>query len=91
MRAGRNGSLIFGSIFTDQLWVHPNHRTNGLGQQLMKAVHDYGRTSGCSMSTVATMDFQGAKTFYEKLGYVVDFERPGYARGSRCHFMRKAL
>ena len=89
--AGCNGSIIFGSIYTDQLWVHPNHRKNGLGHQLMKAVHDYGPRSGCSMSTVSTMSFQAAKSFYEKLGYVVDFERPGYTRGSRCLFMRKAL
>jgi GNAT superfamily N-acetyltransferase len=66
--AGCNGSVIFGSIYTDQLWVHPDHRKNGLGHQLMEAVHDYGRRSGCSMATVATMSFQGAKSFYEKLG-----------------------
>jgi hypothetical protein len=29
--AGCNGSVIFGSIYTDQLWVHPNHRKKGLG------------------------------------------------------------
>ncbi|MCE2991615.1 MAG: GNAT family N-acetyltransferase [Candidatus Jidaibacter sp.] len=89
--AGCNGSVIFGSIYTDQLWVHPNYRKNGLGHQLMEAVHDYGRRSGCSMATVATMSFQGAKTFYEKLGYVVDFERLGYTQNSSCHFMRKEL
>ena len=43
--AGCNGSVIFGSIYTDQLWVHPNYRKNGLGHQLMEAVHDYGRTN----------------------------------------------
>jgi GNAT superfamily N-acetyltransferase len=89
--AGCNGSVIFGSIYTDQLWVHPAHRKNGLGHQLMKAVHDYGCRSGCSMATVATMSFQGAKAFYEKLGYVSDFERPGYTQNSSCHFMRKDL
>lgn len=89
--AGCNGSVIFGSIYTDQLWVHPAHRKNGLGHQLMEAVHDYGRRSGCSMATVSTMSFQGAKSFYEKLGYVTDFERPGYTHSSGCHFMRKEL
>jgi GNAT superfamily N-acetyltransferase len=61
--AGCNGSVIFGSIYTDQLWVHPNHRKKGLGQQLMKAVHDYGRTFRYSMSTVATMSFSGCQGF----------------------------
>ena len=83
--------MIFGSIYTDQLWVHPAHRTNGLGHQLMEAVHDYGRKLGCRIATVATMSFQGAKTFYKKLGYGLDFERPGYAQNSCCYFMRKEL
>ncbi len=89
--AGCNGSLIFGTIYTDQLWVEPAHRKNGLGNQLMEAVHDYGRRSGCSMATVATMSFQGALGFYEKLGYVSDFARLGYRQNSSCHFMGKEL
>ena len=89
--AGCNGSVIFGSIYTDQLWVHPDHRKSGLGHELMAAVHDYGRNSGCTTATVTTMSFQPAKVFYKKLGYVVDFERPGYTQNSRCIFMRKEL
>lgn len=89
--AGCNGSVIFGSIYTDQLWVHPDHRKNGLGYQLMEAVHDYGSKSGCTMATVATMNFQGAKAFYKKLGYVVDFERPGYTQNSSCIFLKRSL
>lgn len=89
--AGCNGSVIFGSIYTDQLWVHPSYRKNGLGHKLMEAVHDYGRRSGCSMATVATMSFQGAKTFYEKLGYVSDFDRPGYTQNSSCIFLKRSL
>jgi GNAT superfamily N-acetyltransferase len=83
--------MIFGSIYTDQLWVHPDYRKNGLGHQLMEAVHDFGRRSGCSMATVVTMSFQGAKTFYEKLGYVTDFERQGYTQNSSCIFLKRSL
>ena len=89
--AGCNGSVIFGSIYTDQLWVHPDHRKNGLGHKLMEAVHDYGRKSECSMATVATMSFQNATAFYEKLGYVSDFKRQGYTRGSSCIFLKRSL
>ncbi|MBP7190708.1 MAG: GNAT family N-acetyltransferase [Rickettsiaceae bacterium] len=89
--AGCNGSVIFGSIYTDQLWVHPAHRKNGLGHKLMEAVHDYGRRSGCQIATACTMSFQGALGFYEKLGYVMDFERDGYRQNSSCIFMRKEL
>lgn len=89
--AGCNGSVIFGNIYTDQLWVHPAHRKNGLGHKLMEAVHDYGLRSGCRIATVATMSFQGAKAFYEKLGYVTDFERQGYTQNSSCIFLKRSL
>lgn len=91
MIAGCNGSVIFGCIYTDQLWVHPDHRKKGLGRQLMEKVHAYGRQKGCAMATVCTMRFQRALVFYEKLGYTVDFERHGYAHNTSCLFMRKAL
>jgi len=89
--AGCNGSLIFGNIYTDQLWVHPEHRGSGLGQKLMAEVHNYGYENECRIATVTTMSFQGAKGFYEKLGYTVDFERQGYSKESNCLFLRKIL
>lgn len=89
--AGCNGGLIFGSIYTDQLWVHPDHRKNGFGHKLMEAVHNYGRENGCTMATVATMNFQGVLVFYKKLGYAVDFERPSYTQNSSCIFLKRSL
>ena len=76
--AGCNGSIIFGCIYTDQLWVDKNYRHKKIGKKLMEAVHDYGNNAECRIATVNTMNFQNAKEFYEKLGYVVDFERSGY-------------
>ena len=89
--AGCNGSVVYGVIYTDQLWVHQNHRKKGLGQKLMHAVHEYGHTCGCTMATVNTMSFQNACGFYEKLGYVVDFERHGHVQESHCLFLKKVL
>ena len=88
--AGCNGSIIFGSIYTDQLWVDPNLRKQGLGKKLMEAVHEYGKKQGCAISTVTTMSFQ-APDFYKKLGYKVDFSRKGYSKGASCIFMSKKL
>jgi hypothetical protein len=31
------------------------------------------------------------KSFYEKLGYVVDFERHGYTQNSSCIFLKRSL
>lgn len=89
--AGCNGSVVFGSIYTDQLWVHPDWRKNNLGRKLMEHVHDYGREIGCKIATVATMSFQNSREFYEKLGYKVDFERSGYVNNSSCLFLRMEL
>ncbi|MDN5248437.1 MAG: GNAT family N-acetyltransferase [Wolbachia endosymbiont of Tyrophagus putrescentiae] len=89
--AGCSGYVIYGSIYTDLLWVHKKHRKKGLGKQLMKKVHDYGREMHCKIATVATMSFQKARAFYEKLGYKCDFERQGYVDGAICMFLKKAL
>lgn len=88
--AGCSGSVIFGSIYTDQLWVDPNLRNRGLGKKLMEAVHEYGKKQGCTLATVTTMDFQ-APNFYAKLGYKIDFSKEGYNKGASCIFMSKKL
>lgn len=69
---GCSGFVIYGSIYTDLLWVHSDYRRKGMGKQLMEEVHDYGREMHCKIATVATMNFQKAKVFYEKLGYKCD-------------------
>jgi ribosomal protein S18 acetylase RimI-like enzyme len=89
--AGLNGSVIYNTIYTDQLWVHPAHRKKGLGNKLMEAVHTYGINSKCSFASVSTMSFQGALGFYKKMGYLVDFERYGYTSNSCCYFLVKKL
>ncbi len=89
--AGCNGFAIFGCIYTDQLWVHSDHRKLGFGKKLLEEVEKYGKKIGCSMATVSTMSFQNALNFYKKLGYSPDFERSGYVDGATCIFLRKNL
>jgi GNAT superfamily N-acetyltransferase len=89
--AGCNGSVVFGAIDTDQLWVNPGYRKQGLGKQLMQAVHAQGIAVGCKIATVATMRFQGAIEFYEKLGYCCDFVQDGYVNGKQCVLLRMEL
>ena len=86
-----NGSIIYGCIYTDQLWVDMKYRQQGFGKQLMDVVHKYGRKMDCKFATVNTMSFQQAQKFYEKLGYHVDFERKGYSHNSNCLMMKKKL
>lgn len=89
--AGCNGSVIYGAIYTDQLWVDPEYRNKGLGRRLMERVHSYGGEVVCNLATVTTLSFQEASSFYEKLGYKRDFERAGYSYNSKCIFLKKKL
>lgn len=89
--AGCNGFIMFGSIYTDQLWVDSNHRDKGLGKQLMTHVHNLGLESGCTLATVQTMDFQNALPFYIKLGYQIDYERKGYIKNASCYYLSMTL
>lgn len=88
--AGANGSIIFGSIYTDQLWVDSHLRKKGVGKKLMEHVHELGKKSGCTLATVTTMSFQ-VPDFYKKLGYKIDFSREGYNTNASCIFMSKTL
>ena len=88
--AGCNGSIIFGAIYTDQLWIHLKYRKKGLGTKLMNHVHVYGKKKGCTQATVTTMSFQ-APDFYQNLGYTIDFCRQGYSKDSTCIFLSKQL
>lgn len=91
LKAGANGSIMYGAIYVDQLWVDADYRNRGLGRQLMEQVHALGQKESCSMATVCTMSFLGVQKFYEHLGYKVDFIRSGYANGSSCIFLSKRL
>ena len=89
--ASCNGSVVYGAIHTDQLFVEKIHRKQKLGSKLMKAVHEYALLKECKIATVCTMSFQGATEFYKLFGYEVDFERKGYENGASCLFLKKEL
>ncbi len=89
--AGCSGEIMFGSIYTGSLWVHPAYRKQGLARQLMEKVHHHGYAMGCHIASVLTMSFQSARGFYEKLGYECDLERHGYIGNSSCLFLKKQL
>lgn len=91
IKAGANGFILYGKIYTDQLWVDKQYRKQGIASKLMDKIHKLGKEQKCTMATISTMSFQNAVKFYEKLGYEKDFERFGHIENSSCIFMRKIL
>ena len=66
--AGIDGTGYWRIVHVRRLWVHPDHRSRGLGRRLMLWAEERGRELGCASVVVDTMSFQ-APGFYVKLGY----------------------
>lgn len=87
---GCNGSTLYGCLYIDQLWVDESLRNQGYGSQLIKKALAFGIDKKCSFATVNTMDWEALK-FYQKLGFVIEFQRTGFDHHSIFYFLRKPL
>lgn len=88
--AGCKGVVFYGCVYTDLLWVSEHLRGKGIGTRLEQAAEQYGRTKGCTMATINTMDWEAIE-LYQSLGYEVDLARKGYKNDSTFYFLRKNL
>lgn len=87
---GLNGVTYYGCLYVDMLWLKEELRHQGLGKKLMMEAEKIGRERQCSFATVNTMDWE-ALTFYQKLGYDIEFVREGYVKESKMYMLRKKL
>ena len=55
---GASASLDTQSVYIDLLWVSDNLRGKGYGKQLIDAVEEEGRKTGCIYSMTDTWDFR---------------------------------
>lgn len=88
--AGLDGAAYWGKLHIRLLWVHPDHRSEGLGSQLMGWAEEQGRKLGCKSAMVDTMSFQ-APEFYAKRGYRQIGLSEGYEGGASRHYFEKEL
>lgn len=72
------------------LFVEENYRGQGIARQLMNHALEFGKKRGCQFAFVETMSFQ-APEFYQKMGFVIEFSRPGYARNTMFHYLKKTI
>ncbi len=63
-----------------QLWVHPEHRRQGIAARLVKAFERRAESRGCRRFYLETFSFQ-APSLYRSLGYEVRLELMGFPAG----------
>lgn len=88
--AGPTGFHYFGATYIDTLWIERDYRKQGLGTQLMREAEKCAQENGCAFVHLTTMDWEGL-SFYQKLGYSLEFQRDGYAKNSTRFYLRKDL
>lgn len=87
---GVQGSLWGRSVHIDALWIHENHRGEGYGAKLMKAIEEYATAHVNRLVYLETASFQ-ALPFYQDLGYEIFGELPEVTAGHTLFFLKKEL
>lgn len=90
IKGGCAGYIFYGCLYVDILWVDQTLRNQQYGTQLMKEAEKLAKNEHCNFITVNTFDFE-ALGFYQKLGFVIEFERQGFDKNSIMYFLRKNL
>lgn len=81
---------FWGALHVKYLYLDSDYRGQGIGKQLMNQALQKGKSLGCRFAFVETMNFQ-AVDFYKSLGFIEEFVRSGYDKGTSFHYMRKDL
>ena len=72
------------------LFVEEQYRGQGIARQLMNHALEFGKKRGSHFAFVETMSFQ-APEFYQKMGFMIEFSRSGYAENTTFHYLKKSL
>lgn len=87
---GCDGEIWCGCLYINHLWVSNALRGKGYGSKLMLSAENLAWEKGCTFVAANTMDL-AVVDFYKRLGYYVEFERPGYLKDSVLYYMRRNL
>jgi ribosomal protein S18 acetylase RimI-like enzyme len=82
--------LFWGQLHIKYLFVEEAYRGQGVARKLMNHALDFAKKRECQVAFVETMSFQ-APRFYQKMGFVIEFSRPGYAAQTTFHYLKKII
>ena len=85
---GLVGSISWGWLHVDTLWLAEPYRKNGLGTSLMDQAEAEASAMGVEQAYLETTDFQ-AVGFYEKHGYRIFSQLENQPPGHICYYMKK--
>lgn len=87
--AAMSGFDNFGPAEIGGLWVDEKYRHQGYGKALVAKAEEWANQKGCKMMTVFTLKNWPACAWYQKLGFKIEYERPGHAGGSKgCYLVK---
>ena len=84
------GGTYWGWMYVDILWVHENHRKQGIGSKLLSMAEQEAIRRGCHHVHLDTMSWQ-APEFYKKHGYEVIGVLPDIPSGNQKYLLKKDL
>lgn len=87
---GLVGSLYWGWLAVDLLWVHEALRGQGYGNQLLQMAEQEAIARGCHNAHLDTLSFQ-ALDFYQKRGYKIFGQIDGLPPGHARYYLKKKL
>ena len=88
MIAGLKAVTGWDWLYVQTLWVHEEHRGDGLGMRLLQRAEAEARQRGCIGSCLSSFSFQ-APEFYRRHGYESFGEIADYPPGQTMLFMSK--
>lgn len=82
--------IFWGALHVKYVYVQEEYRGAGIATKLMKRALSYGQENQCPFAFVETMSFQ-ALSFYQKMGFKLEFTRSGYKHETSFHYLSKSI
>lgn len=88
--AAISGFDNFGPGEIGGLWVDERYRHQGYGKALIKKAEDWALAKGCTAVTVFTLKDWPVCDWYQRLGFVIEYERQHHGHhASGCYLIKR--